>query len=124
MLDLSSAGFPCRAHQTRLGEGIVPYWPTALGSTCVTLHANNRLQPIHNSGLAMQTLKTVSWTLPHDLISVIEDVAVHQGTSIDETVVFLLNQAVSQCAIRGNGRCSLRTGFHSEGPRPLPLQQP
>lgn len=72
----------------------------------------------------MQTLKTVNWTLPRDLVSVIEDVAVHQGTSIDETVGFLLNHAVAQCAIRGNGRCSIRTGLQSEGPRPLPLQQP
>ncbi|MFN6132911.1 MAG: hypothetical protein ACK46L_08425 [Synechococcaceae cyanobacterium] len=72
----------------------------------------------------MQTLKTVNWTLPHDLVSMIEDVAIHQGTSIDETVVLLLNQAVEQCTIRGNGRCSLRTGLQSVGPRPLPLQQP
>lgn len=76
------------------------------------------------SGPDMETLKMVTITLPHDLATMIEDIAMDQGTSINETMVTMLNQAIQQHSLRGNGRCSLRTGLHSEGPRPLPLQQP
>jgi hypothetical protein len=72
----------------------------------------------------MTTRKTVTWTLPRDLVTIIEDVAIEQGTSIDETVSNILSQAVQQFNARGNARCSLRTGLESVGPRPLPLQQP
>jgi hypothetical protein len=72
----------------------------------------------------MKSLKTVTWTLPDDLVATIEDFACHQGTSVDETVSSMLNQAVEGFTVRGNGRCSVRTGLQSEGPRPLPLQQP
>jgi len=72
----------------------------------------------------MTTHKTVTWTLPDDLVTTIEDFACHQGKSVDETVSSLLNQALQRLTVRGNGRCSLRTGLQSEGPRPLPLQQP
>lgn len=79
---------------------------------------------LHRSAPAMPLLKAVNWTVPQDLVSMIEDIAVVNGTSIDETVVSLLHKAVEQYTVRGSGRCSLRTGLHSEGPRPLPLQQP
>lgn len=84
----------------------------------------NQYHTFHQSDPDMKTRRTISLSLPADLMAKIEEVAEHQGKSIDETVAGMLNQAVTQFTTRGIGRCSLRTGLQSEGPRPLPLQQP
>lgn len=72
----------------------------------------------------MNDHRTVTLTLPTDVLLTLEDLAAIQGTSLQEMATSLLSDAVAQSAIRGHGRCSLRTGLKTEGPRPLPLQQP
>jgi len=72
----------------------------------------------------MKITENVSWSLPSDLVTTLESFAAQQGLSVEAMVVSLLSQSVEQFNGQGNGRCSLRTGLHSEGPRPLPLQQP
>ena len=72
----------------------------------------------------MTSICNVTWSLPEDLVVTIENLAAIQGTTTQDMVTSLLSQAVDKGVIPGPGRCSLRTGLHSEGPRPLPLQQP
>ena len=72
----------------------------------------------------MTNTRNVTWCLPEDLVITLENMAAIQGTTTQEMVSSLLSQAVQQGVVPGHGRCSLRTGLHSEGPRPLPLQQP
>jgi hypothetical protein len=66
----------------------------------------------------------VDWSLPEDLVSILDNMAAIQGTSVPDIVTSLLFQSLEQTGLRGSGRCSVRTGLQSAGPRPLPLQQP
>lgn len=72
----------------------------------------------------MNITQNVSWSIPSDLIMTLESFAAQQGLSLEAVVISLLSQSVEQITGQGSGRCSLRTGLQSEGPRPLPLQQP
>ena len=72
----------------------------------------------------MKNYCKVDWDLPEDLVSVLDDMAAIQGTSVSEIVASILSHSMEQGGMGGSGRCSVRTGLQSKGPRPLPLQQP
>lgn len=67
---------------------------------------------------------TISLRLPRQLLSVLEDEARSQGVSQERLVAEMLTRQLGSIPHKGAGRCSLRTGLCSEGPTPLPLQQP
>ena len=66
----------------------------------------------------------ITLKLPRHLLSSLENAAQSQGMSPDHLVVDLLAREFDPFHQHGAGRCSLRTGLSSEGPTPLPLQQP
>jgi hypothetical protein len=72
----------------------------------------------------MKNYCQVNWELPEDLVRILDDMAAIQGTSASEIVISMLSHSIEQSGMPGSGRCSVRTGLHSAGPRPLPLQQP
>ncbi|MEB3199600.1 MAG: hypothetical protein VKK62_03600 [Synechococcaceae cyanobacterium] len=71
----------------------------------------------------MTDTSPVLWSLPSDLLHHLEQQARSEGISPQDLAVRLLAAGVEPEA-GGSGRCSLRIGLSSEGPRPLPLQQP
>jgi hypothetical protein len=72
----------------------------------------------------MEDLATLTLRLSPHLLSLIEEEAVAQGMGTDQLVSELLLRQLGSQHRPGAGRCSLRTGLWSEGPTPLPLQQP
>ncbi|MEB3297480.1 MAG: hypothetical protein VKL23_08095 [Cyanobacteriota bacterium] len=67
---------------------------------------------------------SITLKLPSHLLRSLEDAAQSQGVSPDHLMVDLLSREFDPLHQQGAGRCSLRTGLCSEGPTPLPLQQP
>lgn len=66
----------------------------------------------------------VSWQLPPALIEAIDGLAAAEGASSDQIAAALLQLGLQERGAAPYGRCSLRIGVCSEGPQPLPLQQP
>ena len=62
--------------------------------------------------------------LPAPLLEMLRDEAGCQGIPVDHLLGELVVRHLGSLRQRGAGRCSLRTGLASEGPKPLPLQQP
>jgi hypothetical protein len=70
------------------------------------------------------TTTCITLNLPRHLLTSLQNAARSQGISADHLVVDLLSRELDPLHKPGAGRCSLRTGLCSEGPTPLPLQQP
>ncbi|MEB3276912.1 MAG: hypothetical protein VKM92_08100 [Cyanobacteriota bacterium] len=75
---------------------------------------------LDSSPTAMAQLEQL---LPADLRLAIELQAQAEGLESVELISRLIQAGAMAEGISVAGRCSLRTGLCSEGPRPLPLQQ-
>lgn len=72
----------------------------------------------------MTVSQTVRWQLPAELLAALAALAAADGSTIEAAAAQVLQHGLQEIGVAPHGRCSLRTGLCSEGPKPLPLQQP
>ena len=65
----------------------------------------------------------VNWLLPASIVASLNQQAQQTQCQVSDLVALLLEFALSEQGLTSAGRCSIRTGQCSEGPRPLALQQ-
>jgi len=65
----------------------------------------------------------VSWSIPVELVRLIEAFADAEGIDAELVVSRILSHGIQEGDIAPAGRCSVRTGLSSMGPSPLPMQQ-
>ena len=70
-----------------------------------------------------ESFQQVKWLLPASIVASLNQQAQQTQCQVSELVAFLLEFALSEQGLTSAGRCSIRTGQCSEGPRPLALQQ-
>lgn len=65
----------------------------------------------------------VLWHLPNELVQAIKDQATLSDLSPEDLAIQALWTGLAELGLTRAGRCAVRTGQCSEGPKPLPLQQ-
>lgn len=70
-----------------------------------------------------ESCQSVNWMLPVSIVASLNHQAQQTPCQVAELVALLLEFALSEQGLTSAGRCSIRTGQCSEGPRPLALQQ-
>jgi hypothetical protein len=70
-----------------------------------------------------ENYQQVNWMLPTSIVATLNHQAQQGHHQVAELAASLLEFALSEQCRTSAGRCSIRTGQCSEGPRPLALQQ-
>lgn len=70
-----------------------------------------------------ENFQQVNWMLPTSIVATLNHQALQGRHQVAELAASLLEFALSEQGLTSTGRCSIRTGQCSEGPRPLALQQ-